>query len=220
MVDFGNIPIKSYTSTSPILTTLDCQPSHPTYISTHLVALDKGLSPDSLTSCPTVLPEDILPSALRPPAHKPDFIRLVEPRFVGHTNGRHRYPSIKKIQIGEWKYCTDHNPSQAAQLIGEKCTPFANAIQHHWPGTIVDILFKVLSRRGTLHTFTKISLTSVLTLRTDPPDRLVLKTRIHSTRILSQLHMHNFQWLYHLLLIYRIKSRTTTRRTSTCRAHT
>jgi hypothetical protein len=53
----------------------------------------------------------ILPSALRPPAHKPDFIRLLEPRLVGHTNDGRRYSSMKKIQVGRCKYCTDHNLS-------------------------------------------------------------------------------------------------------------
>jgi hypothetical protein len=63
---------------------------------TRLVAADEGLSPDSLTSCLAVLPEDILSSELRLLAHKPDFRRLLELRFVGHTNGRRHYSSIKR----------------------------------------------------------------------------------------------------------------------------
>jgi hypothetical protein len=90
---------------------------------TRLVAADEGLSPDSLTSCPAILHTEILPPALRPPAHKPDFIRFLEPRYVGHTNGRRRYSSIKKIQIGKWKYCTDHNLSHTAQMIRAKYAP-------------------------------------------------------------------------------------------------
>jgi hypothetical protein len=65
----------------------------------------------------------LLPSSLRPPAHKHDFIRLLEHRFVGHINGRRRYSSIKKIQIGEWKYCRDHNLSHNAQPTRNKYTP-------------------------------------------------------------------------------------------------
>jgi hypothetical protein len=97
---------------------------------TRVVAADERLSPDSLTSCHVILPAEILPSALIPPAHKPDFIRLPELRFVGHTNGRRRHSSIKRIQIGEWKYYTDHNPSHTAQMIRDEHTPslmpFAN----------------------------------------------------------------------------------------------
>jgi hypothetical protein len=60
--------------------------------------------------------------------HKPDFIRLLDPRFVGHTNGRRHYSSIKRIEIGEWKYCTDHKLSHTALLIRNKYTFLANDI--------------------------------------------------------------------------------------------
>jgi hypothetical protein len=97
---------------------------------TRLVDVEEGLSTDSLTSCHAILPDEILPSVLRPPADKPDFIRLLEPRFAGHTNGRRRYSSIKKIQIGEWKYYIDQNLSHTAHMIHDKLTPlplpFAN----------------------------------------------------------------------------------------------
>jgi hypothetical protein len=102
---------------------------------TGLVVVDEGLSPDSLTSCPAILPAEILPPALRPLAHKPDRIRLLEPRFVGHTNGRRRYSSIENIQIAEWKYCTYHNLSHTSQMIREKYNPLANTIRKHWRGT-------------------------------------------------------------------------------------
>jgi hypothetical protein len=68
---------------------------------TRLVVADEGLSTDSLTSCHAIVPDEILPSVLRPPAHKPDFIRLLKPKFVGHTSDRRRHSSIKEIQIGE-----------------------------------------------------------------------------------------------------------------------
>jgi hypothetical protein len=77
-----------------------------------------------------------------------------------------------------------------------------------------------MSRTGTPHPPPRTCLTSLLTLRTDPPYKLVLKTRLDTTRILSQLHLHIVQWLHYLLLIYRIKSRTTIRRTSTHCTHT
>ena len=150
----------------------------------------------------------------RPHAHKPDFIRILEPRFVGHSNGRRRYASIKKIQIGEWKYCTDNNLSDTANLIRAKYTPLANAIRSHWPGTLVDILPIIMSRTGTPHSSTITSLTSLLTARTDPLDKLISKARLDTSRILAQLHTHSVQWLHHLLLISCIKSRTTSRRTS------
>jgi hypothetical protein len=65
-----------------------------------------------------------------------------------------------------------------------------------------------MSRTGTPHTSTISSLTSLLTLRADPPYKLVSKTRLDTTRILAQLHLHIVQELHHLLLIYRIKYRT------------
>jgi hypothetical protein len=181
--------------------------------------IEEGLSPDSLTSCHTILPDDILPSVLKPPARKPDFIELLEPRFVGHTNGRRRY-SIKNIQVEKYKYRIDHNLSHTAHMIRNKYTPLANAIRQHWPGAEVDILPVVMSRTGTPHTSTMDSLTSLLTLRTDPPDKLISKACLDTARILAQLYLHTVQWLHHLLLIYRIKSRTTTRRPFPYRTYT
>jgi hypothetical protein len=70
------------------------------------------------------------------------------------------------------------------------------------------------------HISTIANLTSLLTFRTEPPNKIISKARLDTARILTQLHFHNIQWLHHLLLIYRIKSRTTTRRNSTYRTHT
>jgi hypothetical protein len=72
-----------------------------------------------------------------------------------------------------------------------------------------------MSRTGTPHSSTITSLTSLLTLRTDPPDKLISKARLDTTRIIAQLHTHTVQWLHHLLLIYRTRSRTSLRRAST-----
>jgi hypothetical protein len=152
---------------------------------------------------------------LRPPAHKSGFFRLLEPRYVGNTNGRRRYSSTKNIQIEEWKYCTDYNLSHTSQSIRAKYTPLANAIRQHWPDTAVDILSIVMNRTGTPHSSTITSLTSLLTLRTDPLDKLISKARLDTSRIIAQLHTHTVQWLHHLLLNYRTKSRTTTRRAPT-----
>jgi hypothetical protein len=148
------------------------------------------------------------------PTHKPDSIRLLEPRFIGYSNNKRRCSSIRKIQIGEWKYCTDYNLSHTAQLIRDKYnTPPANALLSHWSCTNIDILPIVMSRTGTLHTSTIISLTALLTLRTDPPDKPISKARLDTTRILSQIHLHTVEWLRHLF-IYRLKSRTSTHRSS------
>jgi hypothetical protein len=95
-----------------------------------------------------------------------------------HTNGRRRYSASKKIQIGEWKYYTDHKLLLTAQFIRDKYTPPANVIRHRWPGTEVDILPIVMSHTCTPHTSTITSLTSLLTLRTNPPNKLVSKTRL------------------------------------------
>jgi hypothetical protein len=105
-------------------------------------------------------------------------------------------------------------------MIRDKYTPLANAIRQHWPCTEVDILPIVMSRIGTPHASTITSLTALLTLRSDPPDKLFSKTRLDTTRILAQLHLHTILWLHPLLLVYRIKSRTNTRRTSTHRTRT
>jgi hypothetical protein len=65
---------------------------------TRLVVADEGISPESLTSCPgVVLFDELLPPSLRPSAHKSDFIRLLEPLFIGHSNNKRRYTSIRKI---------------------------------------------------------------------------------------------------------------------------
>jgi hypothetical protein len=80
------------------------------------------------------------------------------------------------------------------------------------PGTEVDILPIVMSRTGTPHSSTITSITSLLTPRTDPPDKLISKARLDTSRILAQLHTHSVQWLHHLLLVYRIKLRKTSRR--------
>jgi hypothetical protein len=97
------------------------------------------------------------------------------------------------MQIREWKYCTDHNLSHTAQLIRAKNTPLANAIRHHWLGTDVDILSIVMSPTGTPPSSTITSLTSLFTLRTDPPDKLISKARLDTSRILAQIHTHTVQ---------------------------
>jgi hypothetical protein len=78
---------------------------------------------------------------------------------------------IKKIQIGEWKYCNDHNLSHTARTIRDEHTTLADAISQH-------ILPLVMSRTVTPHSSTMSSLTSLLTLRTDPLDKLISKTRL------------------------------------------
>jgi hypothetical protein len=78
------------------------------------VAADEGLDRSSLIRCPVVLQEGSLPAQLQPQAHNLDVIRLVEPRVVNHTSSRRRYSSIYRIQIGEWKYCTDNNLKDTA----------------------------------------------------------------------------------------------------------
>jgi hypothetical protein len=73
-------------------------------------------------------------------------------------------------------------------MIRDKYIPIAYAIRHHWPGTTVDILPMNTSRKGAPYTFTIANLTSLLTLRTDPPNNLRTKGRLDTARILTQLH--------------------------------
>jgi hypothetical protein len=76
-----------------------------------------------------------------------------------------------------------------------------------------------MSRTGTPHSSAITSLTSLLTLRSDPLSKLVSKARLGTSRILAQLHTHTVQWLHQILLMYRIKSCETTRRVSTHCTH-
>jgi hypothetical protein len=55
------------------------------------------------------------------------------------------------------------------------------------PGTEVDILPIVMSRTGKPHSSTITSLTSLLTLRTGPLDKLISKARLDTSRIIAQL---------------------------------
>jgi hypothetical protein len=87
----------------------------------------------------------------------------------------------------------DHYLSQTSQLIRAKYTPLADAIRSQWQGTDVDILPTVMSRTGTPHSSTIASLTYVLTLRTDSPDKLISKIRLVTYRILAHLHTHTVQ---------------------------
>jgi hypothetical protein len=94
------------------------------------------------------------------------------------------------MRRGEWEYYTYHSLSHTAQLILDKYTPLANAIRQHCQGTEVDILPIVMSHTYSPRKSTITILASLLTMRTDPLDKLVLKTRLDTTRILSQLHVH------------------------------
>jgi hypothetical protein len=78
-------------------------------------------------------------------------------------------------------------------MIRDKYTPLANANRQHCPGTEVDSFPIVMSRTGTPHTSTIASLTSLLTLRTDPLDKLISKTKLDTSRIIAQLHLHTVQ---------------------------
>jgi hypothetical protein len=95
-----------------------------------------------------------------------------------------------------------NNLSQTTQLIRAKYTPLANAIRNHWPGTEVEILPIVMSLKGTPHSSTITSLTSLLTLRTDPLDKLISKARLDTPRILAQLHTHTLSNGYTISSLY------------------
>jgi hypothetical protein len=63
-------------------------------------------------------------------------------------------------------------------MIRDKYSPLTNAIHMHWPCTEVDILPIVMSHTGTPHSSTITSRTSLLTLRIDPHDKFISKTRL------------------------------------------
>jgi hypothetical protein len=91
----------------------------------------------------------------------------------------------------------------------EKCTPLANALHSQWRGTHVDVVPIVMSRTGIPHSLTHTNITTLISPRTDPPDKPSNTPTQDTTRIISRLHIHYVQWLHHLLRIYRIKSFTT-----------
>jgi hypothetical protein len=71
-----------------------------------------------------------------------------------------------------------------------------------------------MSRINIPHSYAIANLTSLLTLRTDPPGKFISKGRPKTTRILTQLHIHTVHWLYLFLLVCHIKARQTARITN------
>jgi hypothetical protein len=129
--DIGHKPIKTFTTDtfSEPLPTLDTPSIQHSQMPTRKVDADEGLDHSFLTHCPAVISTDILPSHLIPPAHKLGFIRLLEPRHVGHTSSRSRryvYLSSRKFQIRGWTYCTNTN-----LFVISKHTPLANVLHAH-----------------------------------------------------------------------------------------
>jgi hypothetical protein len=55
-----------------------------------------------------------------------------------------------------------------------------------------------MTRTCTPHTSTITSLASLLTLRTDPLDKLISKTQVDTTHILAQFRLHTIQSMRHL----------------------
>jgi hypothetical protein len=101
--DFGNKPMKTIpTDTfSEPLPQLDTPHIQHSQINTRKVDADEALDYFYLIRCPAVLSEGVMLTQLRPLAHKPYLIRLLEPRLVGHTSSRRRYSSIRKDRVGE-----------------------------------------------------------------------------------------------------------------------
>jgi hypothetical protein len=188
---------------------LDTPSLHHCLMTTRRVDADEGLDYSSLTCCPAALPEDILPTELRPPTHKPEFIRILEPRLVGHTSSRRKYSSCHIIHIGEWKYCIDNNRIDTYHFIIEKYTLLANALRSQRSGTHVDIVPIAISCTGTPHSLTHTSITTLVNPRIDPPHKPSNTPTRDTTRTISRLHIHFVQWLHHLLRICRITSFTT-----------
>jgi hypothetical protein len=67
---------------------------------TRLVYADDSIFPDFLTSCPAVLPDALLPPWLRTPAHKPDFIRLLELKFSNTRTTSAVISQLEKNKLG------------------------------------------------------------------------------------------------------------------------
>jgi hypothetical protein len=96
-----------------------------------MVDANEGNSFDSLTCGPVVLPEDFLPSSLIPPAHKPDFIGLLEPIFIGYTKARRCYRlKISRLESGD-NALTITYPIYHTTDLRRKYTPLNNSLRHH-----------------------------------------------------------------------------------------
>jgi hypothetical protein len=134
---FNSKPIQTFTTDriSGSLSLLCGSAIQHSQMTTRIVDADEGLDYSSLFHCPANLPEDILPTHLRTLAHKFYLIRLLGPRLEGRTSSRRRCSSIRKIQMVEWKYCTDSSLKDTHHHIIEKYTPVANALRSHWSGT-------------------------------------------------------------------------------------
>jgi hypothetical protein len=128
--------------------------------------------------------------------------RLLEPHLVAHSTSRRRYSSICKIRIGEWKCCTDSNPSPQHSYVH----PLANTLNSNKFGTHVDMIRIVMNITCTPHIpiFTRVTL--LIFPRFGPPNKSPRTTTSDTLRIISQLHIHVIQWLDHMFRIYRIKS--------------
>jgi hypothetical protein len=98
--DFGNEPIITFTAATFIdpLPQLDAPSVLRSPMTTRKRESDEGLDLSSITHYPAVLPGEILPTQVKPKAHKPDSIRLFEPRLADHTSPRRRYASPRKIR--------------------------------------------------------------------------------------------------------------------------
>jgi hypothetical protein len=154
---------------------------------------------------------------MRSQARKDDFIRLLEPRLVGHSSSCCRYSTTRKIQTGEWKYCTDNNLKDNNDLMLQKYTPLANALRSHWLGKQGDIIPIVMSRTGTSHVLTLTNITSFSSTRerTHGQTSSYLPPRHIPHHVLSTCT----QCSHYLPRIYRIKS-LTTRKQLHCASHT
>jgi hypothetical protein len=111
----------------------------------------EGYGEASLTQLPLVIPPSLLNPLNRPPANKPDFIRIIDAKSTQKTDGTTMYHHITKIQIGEWKYCTDLNFPDIDDSIITKYTPMVRALKSQWPQTTIELLPLLMSRTGTPH---------------------------------------------------------------------
>jgi hypothetical protein len=157
--DFGSKPIKTFTSDTfhELYPQPDTPSIHHNQMPTTRVNANECLDHSSLlTRCPGVLLVDNLPAQHRPQAHKPGFIRLLEPRLVGHTSPRRRYSSIRKIQTREWKYLTNNYLKDTHHLVIEKCIPS----QMHFAQTSLAHMWTSSLESGVAHAHPVLSLTS------------------------------------------------------------
>mmetsp|Transcript_39581 Transcript_39581/g.100395 ORF Transcript_39581/g.100395 Transcript_39581/m.100395 type:complete len:215 (-) Transcript_39581:134-778(-) len=155
-----------------------------------------------------LLPTTMLPPQLRFKHCKPDAVRIVgfdwDPAtetISPSTDPR----AVQKMQIIEFKYCTDLNHATVHALIREKYQHMESALRQQGWQCPIEIIPVTLSRSGTIHKHTLEAIHSLTVLRPkkQPPDKPPPPPTAAAIRLCRKLQRHSIGWLHTLLRISR-----------------